>query len=594
MHERERMANTAEFRHLSHFLLDEEEGTCVSMLRDRALALPNQAAFTFLIDGEQEGECITYGELDRRARALGAVLQSHASQGERALLIFNTGNRFIEAFFGCLYAGVIAVPVYPPANSRHVPRIQSIAVVSGATLVLTEQEIHSRIQPHLSDAPSIACLPWVSIDAVRSGSERAWRDPTISSTDLAFLQFTSGSTSDPKGVMVTHGNLLYNLQDMATSWFRYSEGGCLVTWLPAFHDMGLISGLLLPLYIGMPCYAMTPFAFIQRPVRWLRAISRYQATHSVAPNFAFDLCVRKVTPEQRAELDLSHWIVAGNGSEPVQQGTLKRFAQTFKECGFAWSAFGPGYGLAEATLAVTTTPPDEEPVFLSVLARELERHRVVETSDMGVGVRTLTGCGKTNLNTRIVTVDPETCVQCAPDVVGEIWVSGPTVTSGYWEREDLTEQVFNARLADTGEGPYLRTGDLGFVKDGQLYVTGRIKDLIIIDGANHYPQDIELTVQHSHPSLRLGCGVAFSIDAEDGEQLVVVQEVRQEFVTNLDVETERKAIVAAISVEHDLLIKDVVLVCPGTIQKTSSGKLMRRACRALYLDGAIERLNFSK
>ncbi|MFA6245162.1 MAG: fatty acyl-AMP ligase, partial [Candidatus Hydrogenedentales bacterium] len=348
----------------------------------------------------------------------------------------------------------------------------------------------------------------------------------------------------------------------------------------------------------LPCYSMSPMAFLQRPYRWLRAISKYRATASVAPNFAYDLCVRKVTTEQRDALDLSSWRMAGNGAEPIRPETLERFYNTFKQCGFRWRTISPAYGLAEATLEVSQTPWEEGPTFLPIKMDELERHRAVEAQKPGPGVRVLVGCGHVSKDTRVVIVDPESCLQCSPDTVGEIWVSGPTVAQGYWNRPDDTKETFAACLADTGDGPFLRTGDLGFMKNGSLYVTGRIKDMIIIDGFNHYPQDIERTVERSHAGIRPGCCAAFSIEEGGQERLVIVSEVVETVRRDVPVSGDNghvqgivdpkevvTAIRRAVSEYHDLRVFKVCLIEPRSIHKTTSGKIQRQACRSAFLDG---------
>jgi len=388
--------------------------------------------------------------------------------------------------------------------------------------------------------------------------------------------------------MVTHGNLLYNLKQMNRG-VGFNKDSVIVTWLPAFHDMGLIFGLLQPVCAGVPCYQMSPMDFLQRPIRWLQAISDYRGTHSAAPNFAYDLSARKTTPEQRAELDLSSWICAGNGAEPIRRGTLVRFLDAFGTAGFRAETMCTGYGLAEATLRVSNTPNASKPVFLNVVASELEQHRVVEAEEDNDQTRTLVGCGRMEDEIRAIIVDPESLLQCSPDRVGEIWVTGPTVAQGYWGRAEETEKVFRARMVDTNEGPFLRTGDLGFTKDGELFITGRLKDLIIIGGTNHYPQDIERTVELSHPAVRPGCAAAFSVDGSGEERLAVVLETKQSMT-----EEERKkllmAIRSAVSAAHDLRIHDVVLIKARSIFKTSSGKIQRHACKAAYLDGSLEQV----
>ncbi len=348
--------------------------------------------------------------------------------------------------------------------------------------------------------------------------------------------------------------------------------------------MGLIYGVIQPLYKGFPCYLMAPEAFMQKPIRWLQAISDYRATHSAAPNFAYELCARKTTQEQRQSLDLSSWEMALNGAEPVKKETLIQFAEAFAPFGFRFNAFCPGYGLAETTLKVTAVRKTDTPVFLTVETDALYRNQVVETTEHHQKVQTLVGCGRPMLDTNIAIVHPQSLMQLADSKVGEIWVSSSSVTKGYWNQPQKTDSSFRAYLKDTGKGPFLRTGDLGFFKDGELFVTGRLKDVIIIRGRNHYPQDIELTVEKSHPSLRPGSGAAFSVEIEGKERLVIAQEVERTWLRNLNVDEVVEVVRQAVSEQHELQVYAVLLLKTGSITKTSSGKIQRHACKVGFLE----------
>jgi acyl-CoA synthetase (AMP-forming)/AMP-acid ligase II len=370
--------------------------------------------------------------------------------------------------------------------------------------------------------------------------------------------------------------------------FALSRESIGVIWLPPYHDMGLIGGILQPLYAGFPVVLMPPMSFLQRPVRWLQAISRWRATCSGGPNFAFELCTRKVGLEQREGLDLSSWKVAFIGAEPIRKRTLDDFLSAFANCGFRKEGFHPCYGLAESTLMVSGDTYGNVPTF-SVLRRgPLERHRVEIAAEGDPDCRTLVSCGRPPSEVEVVTVDPETCEPCAADVVGEVWVRGSSVATGYWNRHEETQEVFKVHLPD-GTGPFLRTGDLGFLHQGDLYITGRIKDLIIINGQNHYPHDIETTAACSHAALKGHANAAFSVDCEAGERLILVQEVGARFDrTGLDevVRAVRWAVVEG----HDLHVDAVLLVPVGTVSKTSSGKIQRNRCRAAYVAGDLERI----
>jgi len=562
--------------------------TLVDILHARALQQPEKKAFTFLLDGETEEVNLTYLELDLQARAIAALLQDMRASGERALLLYPPGLEFIAAFFGCLYAGVVAVPAYPPrTNNRSNDRLQAIVADAQATVVLTTTQTLSNLERWFADTVELAALRVLTTDNVARDLAETWQEPTVNGDTLAYLQYTSGSTSKPKGVMISHRNVMNNSADIALAWETGTDS-VLVSWLPHFHDFGLVYGIIQPVYQGFPCVLIAPTSFIQQPIRWLKAISRYRATHSGAPNFAYELCISKVTPQQCTTLDLSSWCVAVNGAEPIRQETLQRFAQSFEPCGFRWSTFCPGYGLAEATLKVSATRKTETPVFCTVQASALEKHRIIELSENEPGIRTVVGCGSNLLDTKIAIVNPTSLTRCLPNQVGEIWVLGSSVAHGYWNRPKETERTFRAYLADTGEGPFLRTGDLGFMKDGELFVTGRLKDLIIIRGHNHYPQDIELTVEQSHPALRLGCGAAFSVEVDGEERLAIAQEVERSYLRSLDIDEVIGSIREAVSQQHELQVYTVLLLKTGSIPKTSSGKIQRQACRAGFLAGSLD------
>ena len=564
----------------------EKLSTLGDLLHYRAQYQPDKLAYIFLQDGETESGSLTYGELDKRARAIAASLQSLGASGERALLLYRPGLEFIAAFLGCLSAGVVAVPAYPPRRNQKLSRLLAIVADARASVVLTTTSELGNLEGLLAQNSDLAAMRWLVTDKITSDQASDWQEPAVSSDTLAFLQYTSGSTGTPKGVMVSHGNLLHN-ERMVKIAYQHTEKTIFVGWLPLFHDMGLIGNVLQPLYLGIPCILMPPMAFLQKPVRWLQAISRYKATTSGGPNFAYERCVRKIKPEQLTGLDLSSWEVAFNGAEPVRAETLERFARYFAICGFRAQTFYPCYGMAETTLLVSGGLKTNLPVVYSVDGAALEQNRVVAARSED-GARKIVGCGQAWLDQKIAVADPKSLTSCPPGVVGEIWVSGPSVAQGYWNRQLETEVTFNAYLADTGEGPFLRTGDLGFLQDGELFVTGRIKDVVIFRGRNHYPQDIELTVEKSHPALRPGCGAAFAVEAEDEERLVVVQEVERGYLRKLDVNEVVGNICQALMAQHELPVDAAVLVKTGTIPKTSSGKIQRHACRAKFLDGKLQ------
>jgi len=564
----------------------ENFSTFVNILRHRAVYQAKRKAFTFLQDGEVEAHSLTYEELDAQARTIATQLQARGFTGQRTLLLYPPGLEFIAAFFGCLYAGVVAVPVSPPQGNQKMLRWQVIASDAEAAAVLTTTSLLSNIKESLVQETKVTPFCLLTTDDIANDRILDWQEPDLCGNALAFMQYTSGSTGTPKGVMVSHSNLMDNSECMQLLWNCTSES-VLVTWLPTFHDMGLIYGILQPLYTGFPCYIMAPAFFIQRPIHWLEAISRYKGTHSGAPNFAYDLCVRKIAPEQLINLDLSSWHVTVNGAEPVRAETLKRFAEVFKPCGFKLETFCPGYGLAEATLAVTALRSQEVPTFYRIQTDALQQNWVVEAKT-DEHSHILVGCGRPQMDTKIAIVNPESLTACASDEVGEIWILGSSVTKGYWKRTKETEQTFRAYLADTGEGPFLRTGDLGFLLNGELFVTGRLKDVIIIRGNNYYPQDIEMTVQESHAALRPGCGAAFAVEVNREERLVVVQEVERIYLRKLNVNQVIGAIRKAVSEQQGLQVYAVLLLKTASLPKTSSGKVQRRACKAKFLSGSLE------
>ena len=564
----------------------------IELLSYRAKNQPEKTAYIFLRDGETEEDRLTYGELDLQARSLASHLQSLVSPGDvydglrlRALLLYPPGLEFISAFFGCLYAGVIAVPAYPPRANMNLLRLQAIVKDAQAKVVLTTKSLLTNLEGQLVENPELATMRWLNTDYIDTNLSSNWQKPKLESDTLAFLQYTSGSTGTPKGVMITHGNLLCNQRSIKMG-FGHTDKTIFAGWLPLFHDMGLIGNVLQPLYLGIPSILMSPVAFLQKPFSWLQAISRYKATTSGGPDFAYDLCVRKITPEQLSSLDLSSWEVAFNGAEPVRAETLELFANYFAPCGFRREAFYPCYGMAEATLFVSGGLKTASPVVYQVEGVALEENRVV-AAESGEGTKTIVGCGRTWLDEKIVIVDRQSLTQCPPGKVGEIWVSGSSVARGYWNRPEKTTETFQGYLADTGEGPFLCTGDLGFVQDGELFVTGRLKDVMIIRGQNHYPQDIELTVEKSHPALRSHCGAAFTVEQKGQERLVVVQEVERTYLRRLDIQEVVGNITEAVVDNHGLQVYATVLIKPGSIPKTSSGKIQRHACRRGFLDGSL-------
>jgi len=563
----------------------------VELLRYRARVQKTDRAYTFLVDGEIEGESLSYEELDRRSRAVAARLQAEGAAGDRALLLYPPGLDFITAFFGCLYAGVVAVPASPPHPARpgrSLPRLEAIVHDAAARFVLTTTPIAVLAPAFAREAPALARGRWLTTDRFDEGPADAWREPQVAPETLAFLQYTSGSTAAPKGVMVSHGNLLHNLT-VIHCCAENDADTVAVSWLPVYHDMGLIEGLLAPVFGGYPTHLMAPTAFLQKPLRWLRAISRYRATNSGGPNFAYDLCVRKTTSAERAGLDLGCWRVAYNGAEPIRPDTLERFYEAFRPSGFRWGAFYPVYGLAEATLAVSSGRRVDEPVLHRVDAAALAEDRVDPAGESSAQSVRLVACGRAAGGTRVTIVDPATRRRCAAGRVGEVWVQGPSVAQGYWGQPDSTAATFHAHVADTGGGPFLRTGDLGFLAGGDLVVTGRLKDVVIVRGRKLYPQDLELTAERSHPAVRPGCVAAFPVSGVEAERVILIAEVEPRRLNEpSEVQDVVAAIREAVSDQHELSLDAVALTAPGSVPKTTSGKLQRHACRAAFQAGTLD------
>lgn len=558
------------------------ERTLVEVARWRGRHQPHHTAFTFLVDGEREGGRLGYGELDCRARCIAAGLQARGAEGERVLLMFHPGLEYVCAVFGCLYAGALAVPMYPPdplRMQRTLPRLQAIVEDAQAKFIFGSEQLLAAVRGPLGKLCRAETLPLQTmLDAPASD----WQPPAADPEQLALVQYTSGSTGSPRGVMLTHANLMHNLAAMHR---QDSDGVVGVCWLPPYHDMGFIGGVLLPVYSGRRNVLMSPISFIQRPMRWLQAISRYRGKTSGGPNFAYDLCVRKMRPESCRDLDLSCWTLACIGAEPVRAETLDRFAETFAPYGFRREAFLPAFGLAEAVLRVSTGYWYEPPVVRTFSARALAERRAEEAAEADRKGRRLVGCGRPLPGERIAIVDPKSRRRLGPAEVGEIWVQSPSVAKGYWNRPHETRRSFRARIAGENDGPYLRTGDLGFVYHNELFVAGRLKELIILGGRNYYPQEIERTVCRSHPALKADGGAAFSCDLDGQECLVVVHEARRS--KRYDLQDALVEIRRELAEEHDLTPHAVVLIPGGTLPKTSSGKTRRRACRELFLEGRL-------
>ena len=561
-------------------------GTIATRLAALAAASDSRWSITFLDSHGAVFERCGAAELAARVAAVAGFLDRQSAPGAPVLLVFQPCVDFLVAFLACQWSGRLAVPINPPRRHRLIQRLQSVAADSGAALALTGGGVAEQSARWQADSAVLRAIRWHDVADIDTDPAQAGLLHEVDPGATCFIQYTSGSTSLPKGVEVSHANLMADMALMEAAW-GLSPSSTMVTWLPAFHDLGLIFGLLQTLFSGCPVVQMAPNSFLQRPVLWLEAISRFRGTHTAAPSFAYDLCTRRAAPEQREGLDLSSLVMAMNAAEPIVPRVMENFVDTFGAYGFRRETFAPAYGLAESTLAVTASPVAVAPKFFTLDAAALEDGRIVPES--AAARRTvIAGCGAPLADVTIAIVDPATGRRRPPDRVGEIWVGGPTVARGYWRRPGESFATFGIHIAGEDDSiGYLRTGDLGAMIDGELCVTGRIKDLIILSGANHYPQDIERAAQAAHPALRVDGGAAFGVVGDDGtEQVVLVQELER---------TQRRgdpapifsAISAAVWQTLELQVSRIVLVEPGAVLRTSSGKIQRAANREAWRDGTL-------
>ncbi len=564
------------------------DDTMVDVLRRRAADEPDRVGFTFVGPRESDGQALTYRELDLRARATAQSLTAIVPEGARVLLLYRPGLDYVAAFYGCLYAGVIAVPGYPPRSDRPLTRLVAVARDAGATVALTTSRLLPGLRKQAAEVPELSSLRWMVTDD-RDAPTPGWDPPAVVASHTAFLQYTSGSTATPKGVVVSHHNLMANSESMRVT-FDCGPDTHGFSWLPPYHDMGLIGGLIQPLYTGFPITLMSPLAFLQRPLGWLTAMSDGKCTMSGGPNFGYDHCVRRIPPSQRDGLDLSSWKVAINGAEPVRQATLQRFTEAFAPYGFDPSAFAPSYGLAEATLLVSARRPGSGFTSIAVDREALQHGRVVPADPDASTTRIIVGSGAPVDDTAVCVLQPDGVTPCRDGEVGEICVSGPGVTAGYWGRAGGADiGRGDSSVGERGE-PILRTEDLGLLSDGELFVTGRLRDTIVIRGRNHYAEDIEATVESCHEGVLGGAVAAFAIEGDDkAEHLVVVQEVRRGS-KGLDLDEVARAIQAAVADAHGVEVSTLALVAPKAVPKTSSGKTQRWLCRERFLAGTLEPL----
>ncbi|HEY4309301.1 MAG TPA: AMP-binding protein, partial [Pirellulales bacterium] len=554
----------------------------VELLEQRATLTPNAIAYVRLEDGRTESDSLTYAQMDRRARAIAVRLRLRYALGSRCMLLFTHSFDAMVAFMGCLYAGMVPVPIPAPVGSRvkrALPRVEAVMRDSQAIAILSTFSTASSLSSE-HGLQQLGGMDIFHLEDVPDHLADQWSIPPTDPRGVAYLQYTSGSTSSPKGVMVSHHNILHHSECLRKAW-GYDESSVSATWMPYYHDYGLVDGLIQPLYSGIPCYVMSSLAFIKRPIRWLEIISRYGVTHSQGPNFAYEYCIRRIATQDLDNVNLISWRTASNGAETIRAETAERFIAKFAPFGFRPEAFFPTYGLAEATLVVSTKRRETLWNCVTVDAHAMERCRVVLTSCASRAARRVVSCGIAAPHVTIAIVNLDLRQRCSANEIGEVWVSGPSVTQGYWNRPEESSKLFEARIVGDPR-PYLRTGDLGFVLNDEVFITGRLKDLVIVAGANHHPEDIEWTVQSAHAAIRADAVAAFSVDRGGEERLVVAAEFEK---VGSDLTEVAESVRAALAEVHDLQLDTFVFLRHGEIPKTSSFKVQRYACRQAFLDG---------
>lgn len=566
-------------------IMPQDYPTLLHAIRGQAIANARKPAIVHE-SLDEPSQVVRYGELWQRAISVSGQIREITQPRDRVVLLFPSTPDFVAAFLGCLLAGRTAIPSSLPRNARAVERTLAVLEDSGASLVLTNSELRLKLEAMLVGGATAAGDPTdvVAMQDSQCSSEEIEIDSMPNA--VAFLQYTSGSTGNPRGVVVANGNLACNVELVAKN-FGYDESSVFVNWMPPHHDMGLIGGILTPLFAGGTVVLMSPNEFVQRPARWLDLITKHGGTITGAPNFAYDACVDRIPEEHLPQLDLGSLGVAFNGSEPIRPETIRRFTEKFSACGFSADAFLPCYGLAEATVLVSGAARSDyrECTF----DREALRRDRAEESSEGQG-RTLVGCGPPAEGYEVAIVEPATKRRCREQEVGEVWLSGPSVCQGYWNRESDTKETFDARLMGKPSRKYLRTGDLGIVRGGQLFIVGRLKNIVIIRGLNYACEDIEDLAQKSHPAVMATTGAAFAVDGPQGEALVVLQEVNRAYQTPFDRVEVAGAIQESIVLQYGIRAHEIVLVEPGTLPRTTSGKSQRFKARKLYKAGELSRV----
>jgi acyl-CoA synthetase (AMP-forming)/AMP-acid ligase II/acyl carrier protein len=560
--------------------------TYTEVIKNRTKTNPNHVVFRFLEDGVNESESFTYGQLDRKSKSVAASLQESGQKGDTVLLLFQPNLSYVASLYACFYSGFIAVPAYPPRRNRGIERIYTIIADSKAKICLISRQVYTDIQRNFKDNELFENLKWIIYEDVCEGFTSKFFDVDIFSDDIALLQYTSGSTGQPKGVMISQLNLLYNSEYIRQS-FNVSKESVGVHWLPLFHDMGLIGGILQAAYAGGVNINMPPMAFLKNPLNWLKAIEKYGGTIAGGPNFTYDYCIQKTSVEEREKLDLSKIDVFFCGAEPIRKSTYDQFLKEFSPSGVRPEQLLSCYGMAETTLIVTGAHSYEKPKYLAVDSTNLSVNTIKLSDENDPNAMIIVGCGHTLMETVVEIVNPKSNKLCASNEVGEIWVSGPTIALGYWDKSEETERNYSAKIVGSNSGQFLRTGDLGFMRDGELYVTGRLKDMIIIRGVNYYPADIEQSIQKTIPEIRTNGGAAFPVNKNNQERLVIVQELERTAMRGVDQTSIIDGIREIIATEFEIDIYSIVLIRAGSLPMTSSGKIQHRQTKYEYLNSDL-------
>jgi len=569
-----------------------QDFTLISIFNKHLSSIPNKTIYTFLEDGENESGSRTYKELYDCSKAIALKLLEHCKPGDRVLLMYPSGLEFIDAFFGCLMAGVIAVPAFPPTGKRRLERLENIGLDCKPSLILTSSKVYDKSKNWFENT-ILSEIEWIQTDLIRISHSTTLQFSRINQSTIAFLQYTSGSTGSPKGVMVDHSNIIHNSK-LLQQCLKIDNSSIYVSWLPIYHDMGLIGSVIQSFFAGCSLVFMPPVSFVKKPVRWLKAMSKYKATVSGGPNFAFDLCVR-LHKEQIADIDLSSLKVLYNGAEPIRPNTLTNFKNHFESNGLSYKSLFPCYGMAETTLVVSGRNLDLKSDVHSISKEQLNLQEFnILNKDNYDNLIEIVNCGTPLEDMEIKIVDPETKQICKEGVVGELWVKGPSVARGYWNKEDVTKEIFEAYLLNLDdrinkkENPYLRTGDMGFLHNNEVYISGRLKEMMIINGVNHYPQDIERIVQNSHTDLQDNAGAVFSILKEGKEEIVVMQEIKRTRLRYYNFEEVIQSITEAVFSTYEISVFNVILLSPGRVLKTTSGKISRVAHKLAYEQDEIK------